>query len=43
MYKVGVTGGAWYMYWFQSFPGLNNQAKMPNGTPMKNWWVYLYY
>jgi hypothetical protein len=42
-YKVGPTGGAWYMYWFQSWPGLDNKAKMPDGTPMKNWWVYLYY
>jgi hypothetical protein len=43
MYGVGPTGGAWYMYWFQSFPGLNTKAKMPDGTPMRNWWVYLYY
>jgi hypothetical protein len=42
-YGVGPTGGAWYMYWFQSFPGLNNKATLPDGTPMKNWWVYLYY
>jgi hypothetical protein len=42
-YKVGPTGGAWYMYWFQSWPGVNNHATMPDGTPMKNWWVYLYY
>jgi hypothetical protein len=42
-YGVGPTGGAWYMYWFQSFPGVNNKATLPDGTPMKNWWVYLYY
>jgi hypothetical protein len=42
-YRVGPTGGAWYMYWFQSFPGHGNKAKLPDGTPMKNWWVYLYY
>jgi hypothetical protein len=42
-YGQGPTGGAWYMYWFQSWPGVNNKAKMPDGTPMKNWWVYLYY
>jgi hypothetical protein len=42
-YKVSVVGGAWYMYWWQSWPGLNNKAKMPDGTPMKNWWPYLYY
>ena len=42
-YGVSAVGGAWYMYWFQSWPGVNNQAKMPDGTPMKNWWIYLYY
>jgi hypothetical protein len=42
-YGVSVVGGAWYMYWFESWPGVNNQAKMPDGTPMRNWWVYLYY
>lgn len=42
-YGVGGTGGAWFMYWFESWPGLNNKATMPDGTPMKNWWVYLYY
>jgi hypothetical protein len=31
------------MYWFQSFPGRNSKATLPDGTPMKNWWVYLYY
>jgi hypothetical protein len=39
----GVAGGAWYIYWWQSWPGLDNKATMPDGTPMKNWWVYLYY
>jgi hypothetical protein len=39
-----VVGGAWYMYWWQSWPGLDNKATMPDGvTPMRNWWVYLYY
>jgi hypothetical protein len=42
-YGVSVVGGAWYMYWFESWPGLNNKAKMPDGTLMRNWWVYLYY
>jgi hypothetical protein len=42
-YEVGTTGGAWYMYWFQNWPGLHNNATLPDGTPMKNWWVYLYY
>jgi hypothetical protein len=39
----GFVGGGWFMYWFQSFPGYGNQAKMADGSPMKNWWVYLYY
>jgi len=43
VYGVSVVGGAWYMYWFESWPGVNNKAKMPDGTPMRNWWVYLYY
>ena len=38
-----VAGGAWYIYWWQSWPGLDNKATMPDGTPMQNWWVYLYY
>jgi len=38
-----MPGGAWFLYWWQSWPGYGNQAKMPDGTPMKNWWVYLYY
>lgn len=39
----GFVGGGWFMYWFQSFPGYDNRAKMADGSPMKNWWVYLYY
>jgi hypothetical protein len=38
-----MPGGAWFLYWWQSWPGYDNKAKMPDGTPMKNWWVYLYY
>lgn len=38
-----MRGGGWFMYWFQSWPGLDNKAKMADGSPMKNWWVYLYY
>jgi hypothetical protein len=36
-------GGAWQLYWRQSFPGLRNAAKDPRGKPMKNWWPYLFY
>jgi hypothetical protein len=38
-----MPGGAWFLYWWQSWPGFDNKATMPDGTPMKNWWVYLYY
>jgi hypothetical protein len=38
-----MPGGAWFLYWWQSWPGYDNKARMPDGTPMKNWWVYLYY
>ena len=38
-----VAGGAWYLYWWQSWPGLDTKATLPDGKPMKNWWVYLYY
>jgi hypothetical protein len=38
-----MPGGAWFLYWWQSWPGYGTKAKMPDGTPMKNWWVYLYY
>ncbi len=35
--------GAWIVYWFQSMPGLDNQAIDAEGKPMKNWWPFLYY
>lgn len=38
-----MPGGAWFLYWWQSWPGYGNKATTPDGTPMKNWWVYLYY
>jgi hypothetical protein len=38
-----MPGGAWFLYWWQNWPGYGNKARMPDGTPMKNWWVYLYY
>jgi hypothetical protein len=38
-----MPGGAWFLYWWQSWPGYGNKATMPDGSPMKNWWVYLYY
>jgi hypothetical protein len=36
-------GGAWQVYWRQSFPGLANQAKDKAGQPVRNWWPYLFY
>jgi len=36
-------GGGWQIYWRQSLPGLNNQAKTPDGAPMRNWWPLLFY
>lgn len=36
-------GGAWQIYWRQSFPGLANAATDAKGKPMRNWWPYLFY
>lgn len=36
-------GGGWLVYWYQSFPGLNNPAKLPDGMAIPNWWPYLFY
>jgi hypothetical protein len=36
-------GGAWQVYWRQSFPGLGNLAKDKTGQPVRNWWPYLFY
>ena len=30
-------------YLYQSFPGPGTTAKNDDGTPMHNWWVYLFY
>ncbi|HEX6133093.1 MAG TPA: hypothetical protein VFZ24_03855, partial [Longimicrobiales bacterium] len=30
----------WYIYWFQSMPGLNNGIPLHDGT-MTNWWYFL--
>ena len=43
MYRDGHVGGCWQIYAMQSFPGYGTKATMPDGTPMKNWWPYLYY
>ncbi len=36
-------GGGWQIYWRQSIPGLKNQARTPDGAPMRNWWPLLFY
>jgi hypothetical protein len=36
-------GAPWQIYWRQSMPGLDNQAEAQDGTPMKNWWPFLFY
>jgi hypothetical protein len=36
-------GGGWQIYWRQNIPGLGNQAVASDGTPMKNWWPFLFY
>jgi hypothetical protein len=36
-------GGGWQLYYRQSMPGLHNQARAADGSPMKNWWPFLFY
>ncbi len=36
-------GGGWQIYLRQSMPGLDNLAQAADGTPMKNWWPFLFY
>ena len=36
-------GGHGTTYLYQNFPGPGTQAKNDDGTPMRNWWVYLFY
>jgi hypothetical protein len=43
VYGRGHVGAGWHIYVFQNFPGYKNSSKMSDGTPMKNWWPYLYY
>jgi hypothetical protein len=35
--------GAWVLYWRQGMPGLDSRCLADDGTPLKNWWVYLIY
>ncbi len=36
-------GGGWQVYYRQSMPGLRNPARAADGSPMKNWWPFLFY
>jgi hypothetical protein len=36
-------GGRWLTFWYQNFPGLDNNAFDPQGNPMLNWWPFMYY
>jgi hypothetical protein len=36
-------GGHGTTYLYQNFPGPGTQATNDDGTPMHNWWVYLFY
>jgi hypothetical protein len=36
-------GGHGTTYLYQNFPGPGTTAKSDDGTPMRNWWVYLFY
>jgi hypothetical protein len=36
-------GGHGTTYLYQNFPGPNTLATNDDGTPMRNWWVYLFY
>jgi hypothetical protein len=36
-------GAPWQIYWRQNMPGLDNPALAEDGTPMKNWWPFLFY
>lgn len=35
--------GRWVVYWRQNMPGLDNTALDDDGSPMKNWWPFLFY
>jgi hypothetical protein len=39
----GDCAGPQVTYMFASMPGLGTTATAPDGTPMKNWWPYLFY
>jgi hypothetical protein len=40
---AGDCMGAWLVYWWQSFPGVDRLARTSGGAPMKNWWPFLFH
>ncbi|MEA2698894.1 MAG: hypothetical protein QOI66_3165 [Myxococcales bacterium] len=42
-YGSDGNGGGWQVYLYQSLPGYHSGAKLPDGTPIKNFWPYLFY
>ena len=43
LYGNDQCGGGWQIYLPQSMPGLDNHAVAADGSPMKNWWPFLFY
>jgi hypothetical protein len=35
--------GAWLVWWYQNFPGLDNASRDDAGNAMLNWWPFLFY
>lgn len=35
--------GAFLVWWLQNMPGHRSQRHLPDGTPMKSFWPYLFY
>jgi len=43
LFAPSDCGGTQPTYLLSSMPGFGTSAKTSDGTPMKNWWVYLFY
>ena len=42
-YGDDLLAGPWQVYLMQSVPGFKNKATARDGTPIRNFWPYLYY
>jgi hypothetical protein len=42
-YGSDGNGGGWQVYLYQNFPSYQSKAKAADGTPIKNFWPYLFY